>query len=162
MLTAFNLAGFFAAHAIWAVSMGSGVKPMLAYGTKTDERGMDELVDKDIESTIAFGRKQLGLNLMGYREGVLVYDGRIVLPQGKLDSILLEVRDYNSPKSEATIAVPYTPKSAGAFKVHRLKLLAWKNCEAFELKDVLDSFFKGVNSHEMGGKVWNESLDESK
>lgn len=161
MITAFNLAGFFAAHAIWGVSEGGSLTAMLAYVAKKNERGVDQLVDKDIESTIAFGRKQLTLNLMGYNNAVLIYDGRIVLPQGKLDAIIIEVRDYASPKSEATVAVPYTTKMAGAFAVHRPKILAWKNCENFELKAVLNSFFEGVNSHEMGSKIWNESLDES-
>jgi hypothetical protein len=162
MLTTSKLAGFFAAHAIWGVSEGGSLTPLLAYTAKNDKRGVDQIVDKDIEAMVAFGRKQLALNLMGFKGAVLIYDGRIVLPQGKLDTILLEMRTYASPKSEATIAIPYTPKTAGTFLVHRPKILAWKNCDSFDLKAVLQSIFEGVHEHEMGSKIWNESLDESK
>ncbi len=162
MIAAFKLAGFFAAHAIWCVSLGDTLTPMLAHATE-GERRMDRLVDEDLPSAVEFGRGFLRSNEMEADEAVLVYDGRtpITLPQGKVDAILLEIRTYASPKSEAMLAVPYTPKESGEFRVHKPKLLVWKNCDDFDLDPVLSAFFEGVHDHEKGAQIWNESLDES-
>jgi len=60
------------------------------------------------------------------------------------------------------IAVPYTPKTSGRFLVHKPKLLAWENCDDFDVNAAFHSFFEGVDEHEQGSKIWNECLDESK
>ena len=60
MITAFNLAGFFAAYAIWCVSDSEGLVPMFAY---TDEHGdskMDRLVvENDLEKSVQLGKTRL-------------------------------------------------------------------------------------------------------
>jgi hypothetical protein len=65
------------------------------------------------------------------------------------------MRAYFSPQSAATLAVPYSPKSAGSFRVHRPKFLQWQNCSDFSLDAVVGAFFEGVDAHEQGAKVWN-------
>lgn len=72
------------------------------------------------------------------------------------------MRAYFSPDSEAVMAVPYTPKQSGKFRVHKPKLLGWKNCDDFDMNAALQSFFEGVDGHEKGAKIWNDCLDESK
>jgi hypothetical protein len=163
MKSASELAGFFAAHAIWCVSDGDTLTPMLAYTTADDERKMERLlIDDDLEASVAFGKERLGSNEMDANDAVLLYDGRITLGGEKLDAIIIEMRAYFSPDSEATIAVPYTPKSSGKFRVHKPKLLQWKRCEDFDMNFALQSFFEGVDKHEKGSTIWNKCLDESK
>ena len=43
MITASELAGMFAAHAIWCVSDGDTLIPMLVYTDENDERQMERL-----------------------------------------------------------------------------------------------------------------------
>jgi hypothetical protein len=163
MITASRLAGFFAAHAIWCVSDGETLIPMLGYTTVDDERRMERLiVNDDLEATVAKGKERLRSNDMDASDAVLLYDGRITLGPDKLDAIIIEMRAYFSPDSETIMAVPYTPKASGAFRVHKPKLLAWKNCDDFDMNAALESFFAGVHAHEKGGKIWNDCLDESK
>ena len=65
MITASKLAGFFAAHAIWCVSDGETLTPMLAYTTENDERKMERLVvNDDLEASVAYGKEKLGSNEM--------------------------------------------------------------------------------------------------
>jgi hypothetical protein len=71
------------------------------------------------------------------------------------------MRAYFSPQSEATLAVPYTPKGSGTFRVHKPKVVVWKNCEDFDMERALRSFWSGVGTHEQGSKVWTAALDES-
>jgi hypothetical protein len=163
MITASELAGFFAAHAVWCVSDGATLTPMLAYMTAEDERQMERLIiNDDLEESVAYGKSKLESNEMDANDAALIYDGRITTRDGKLDAIIIEMRAYFSPDSAATMAVPYTPKSSGRFLVHKPKLLEWTNCDDFDMNAALEAFFAGVAAHEKGAKIWNECLDESK
>lgn len=163
MINASKLAGFFAAHAIWCVSDAETLTPILAYTTADDERKMERLViNDDLEASVAYGKAKLESNEMEANDAVLLYDGRVVIGKDKLDAIIIEMRAYFSPESEAIMAVPYTPKSSGKFRVHKPKLLGWKNCDDFDMTTALHSFFEGVAGHEQGAKTWNDCLEESK
>src|SRR5919205_914090 len=162
MITSFKLAGLFAAHAIWCVSDGDTLIPMLVYTTKDDEHKMERLVDDDLEASVAHGKEKLKSNEMDANDAVLLYDGFIPSDNEKVDAIIVEISAYFSPDSEAVMAVPYTPKQTGKFRVHKPKLLGWKNCEDFDMNAALQSFFDGVDEHEKGAKIWNDCLDESK
>ena len=174
MITAFELAGHFAAHAIWCVSDSEILIPILAYSTADDKKKAERLVGgDDVGASIDFGKKKLEANQMDANDAVLIYDGRIPIDHKegdkegdkkgdkKVDAVIIEIRSYFSPQSEAVMAVPYTPITSGKFRVHQAKLIGWKNCEDFDTTTVLQSFNKGVDSHKKGSKVWDESLDDS-
>ena len=163
MISAFELAGVFAAHAIWCVSDGDTLIPMLAFTTESNERKMERLVvNDDLEASVAHGKQKLQSNAMDANDAALLFDGRIPIGGEKLDAIVIEIRAYFSPESEVVLAVPYSPKSSGAFRVHKPKLVVWKDCADFDIDDSLQAFFDGVHQHEMGARIWNECLDESK
>ena len=163
MITSFRLAGFFAAHAIWCVSDGENLVPILAYDTDSDERKMERLIiNDDLEASVSFGKQKLESNEMNANDAVLLYDGLITLGKEKVDAIIIQIRAYFSPQSKATLALPYTPQTSGGFRVHKPKLLEWENCEDFNLLAALETFFEGVAEHEKGAEIWNKNLDESK
>ena len=74
----------------------------------------------DPAKAIEHGRTELAANEMDANDAVFIYDGRITLPKGKIDAIILEMRCYGFPSAEAVIAVPYTPRSKGG-------LTTWEN-----------------------------------
>ncbi|KVT11688.1 hypothetical protein WT24_12660 [Burkholderia sp. MSMB1078WGS] len=163
MLTAFELAGFIAAHAVWCVSDADGFIPIAAFQTDDGQRKIERLVFDDAGEAVEQGRKRLESNPSNASDGVLAYDGRLATPDGKkLDAIVLEARSYAFPSARAAIAVAYTPKSTGNFRVHKPKLVLWDKCGDFDMSAAIESFFNGVASHERGAKVWNDALDESK
>jgi len=157
MITASKLAGLFAAHAIWNVSDGGTLVPMLAYTTADGERHLERFLG----APLPWGKDKLDSNEMDANDAVLLYDGRISLGEKKVDAIIIELRAYFAPESEAVIAVPYTPKASGEFRVHKPKLLAWKNCDDFDTNAALQAFFEGIDGHEKGASIWNDCLDES-
>lgn len=161
MITASELAGFVAAHAIWCVSDSEGLIPMVAFTTEDGQRQLERLVSDDAAAAVAQGRKQLEDDPFSSNDGVLAYDGRIPVEDRKLDAIILEMRSYMFPSSKATIAVPYTPATSGQFRVHKPKLLEWEQCDEFDLGAAFEAFFRGVDSHEQGADVWNAALDQS-
>jgi hypothetical protein len=162
MITASELAGFIAAHAIWCVSDADGLIPMLAFGTEDGQRKLERLAFDDTGAAIEHGRKRLQDDPLSANDGVLAYDGRITVEGGKLDAIILEMRSYGFPQAKATIAVPYTPASSGQFRVHKATLVEWHECDDFDMDAAFEAFFRGVDSHEQGARVWNAALDESK
>jgi hypothetical protein len=163
MIQSLELAGFFAAHAVWCVSEGETLIPMLAYKTKSNERRMDRLIFDDLGAAVQAGKQKLEANEMNADSAALLYDGRIPINNKNLDAIIVEIRDYQSPNSCALMVVPYSPKSLfRRFLIHRPKLLQWKDCEGFDMNSALEAFFVGVDQHEKGAKVWNQALDQSK
>lgn len=162
MITASELAGFIAAHAIWCVSDADGLVPMVAFTTEDGQRKLERLVFDDTGRAIEHGRKRLADDPLSANDGVLAYDGRIPVEDGKLDAIILEMRSYGFPWAKAALAVPYTPASSGRFAVHKPKLVEWHECDDFDMDAAFEAFFRGVDSHEKGSAVWNAALDQSK
>ncbi len=162
MITASELAGFIAAHPIWCVSDADGLTPMVAFATEDGRRLLERLVSNDAGAAVEHGRRQLEEDPLTANDGVLAYDGRITVGGEKLDAIILELRSYAFPSARVTIAVPYTPRSAGRFRVHKPKLVEWERCEDFDPGAAFEAFFQGVGAHAQGAKVWAAALDESK
>ncbi len=161
MITAAKLAGVFAAHAVWSVSDGEVLIPMLGYIDEEGGRHMERLVIEDLAEAVALGKQKLDDNPMDAHDAVLLYDVRLPLGNEKVDAILVEVRAYFAPDARLTLAIPYTPASSGRFRVHNPKFLEWENCEDFAIEEIGEALFEGVAEHEKGAKIWEESLDES-
>jgi hypothetical protein len=83
MITAFELAGFIAAHAIWCVSEADGLIPIVAFTNESGERELERLALDDIGAAVEHGRKRLEADPLTANDGVLAYDGRIVIGGGK-------------------------------------------------------------------------------
>jgi hypothetical protein len=135
---------------------------MLAFTNEVGERKLERLVFDDSGVAVDHGRQRLEDDPFNANDGVLAYDGRINVEDGKLDAILLELRSYGFPWAKATMAVPYTPLSSGRFWVHKPKLVEWQQCDDFDVDAAFEAFFQGVAAHEQGARVWDAALDESK
>jgi hypothetical protein len=163
MISACELAGFFAAHAIWCVSTGETLIPMLAQESSDGERSMLRIEAGDLSVAVAQGKSRIESLGTEANFTALLYDGRIPLADGKSDAIIVEIRSYKSPDARVLMAVPYTPKAVfRRFRVHKPKLLQWENCESFDHEAAMVAFFNGVAAHEQGSAIWNKALDESK
>ena len=162
MQTAFELAGFFAAHGIWCVSDGSPLTPMLAYTAANGERQMLRLAHEDLEQAVSAGKQQLADNEVNANDAALIFDAVIHVDGESLDSLIVEIRSYISPHSEAVLAIPFSPPGEGPFRIHKVKLVEWKGCEDFDMEAAFEAFFQGVEGHEQGASIWEQSLDESK
>jgi hypothetical protein len=85
VITASELAGFCAAHAVSSVADGGILTPILAYASMDGERGMQRLVPgNSFSEAVALGRDQLEANPMGADDAALLYDGRISINEEKI------------------------------------------------------------------------------
>lgn len=162
MEAATELAGFFAAHAVWSVSDGETLIPLVAYETADGKRQMNRMVSERVEDGAAHGKEWLAKNPEQAAFAVLIFDGFITLQSGKTDALIVTIRDYTQGEAEVTMAVPYRPASAAkGFAVHRPKFLGFKGAEP-DWQRVGEALWIGIAKHEKGAEVWNKHLDESK
>lgn len=159
---ALELAGFFAAHAVWCVSDGAVLVPIGARQGPGEERQMNRFVTERAEEGVDHGRRWLDAGADGSDVAVLVYDGYVTLPTGKTDSLLLDIRRFGPEAAQVLMAVPYrNAEHAAGFAVYRPKFLSQSGLESPDYAAFGDAFFRGVDQHEQGAAVWNAHLDES-
>jgi hypothetical protein len=162
MPAAMELAGFFTAHAVWSVSDGETLIPILGFETQGGQRQMARLVGERLEEGVARGQEWMANNPDGAARAVLIVDAFITLPGSKTDALIATIRDFTNDDAEITMAIPYRPAShASGFAVHRPKFLDFKGPEP-DWKSVGEALWRGIESHEKGAAVWNQHLDESK
>lgn len=153
MYAAAELAGFFAAHAIWNLSDGMGLTPMYAY-VRDGDRTMERLISDDPARGVESGRRKLEENSVDAEDAVLVYDGRVDFGHGMTDAVVLEMRTYFSFWSLAAFAVPYASAETSRFRAGRAKIVRWEECDDFDLNLVAEAFERGVEGHEEGAAIW--------
>lgn len=162
MVAASSLAGFLAAHAVWSISDGEILIPIYGYASNSGERIMERLAHEQLEDAVVAGKDMLESNPTNSLASVLIYDGRITLDIGKVDALIVEFRNYQEDKGAVTVALPYTPRTEGnTFAIHRPKIIEMSGHLKADTQSIFESFFKGVDQHEKGSGIWNESLDES-
>ncbi|WP_395743662.1 hypothetical protein [Prosthecobacter sp.] len=161
MELAAKLAGFLTAHAVWCVSDGGPLIPLMGFKTPDGKRQMHRFMTDRIEQGVREGQDRLSRNLEGATRAALIYDGFVTLPMGKVDALLVDIRDHSLPSCSLLMAVPYRPASSPqGFAVHRPKFLSFAGPEP-DYQALGAAFFQGVDSHDKAAPVWSRHLDES-
>ncbi len=162
MMTACELAGFVAAHAVWSLADDGAFTPMLAFTLQDESRTLERLAFADVREALEHGRRRLKDDPFSAGDGVFAYNGLIDTGGEQFDAVILEIVAYWLADSGATVAVPYTPATPGPtnrFRVHQPHLLEWHGCEDFGKDAMLRAFYEGVDSHSEGAKVWDAAAD---
>lgn len=163
MHTTAELAGFFAAHAIWCVSDGEILVPMLAFDDPSAGRTLQRFVSDSYEEAVEQARERFEQNPDGAARGALFFDAFITLEWGKTDAIIIQARAYGEAPFTLEVAIPYRNASdADGFAVYRPKFLAVEGAAKHDLDHLGDLFFRGVDSHEKGAEIWNQSIDPTR
>lgn len=161
MEKAVELAGQFAAHAIWCVSDGGPLTPMLAMEMPGGQIKMQRQVAERLEDAAHHVQEALERNGEGAVRAASLVDGYMTLDDGKTDAILIDIRVYGVGARSLSMAVPYrNADHPNGFAVHRPKFLV--DLEGQEHQLFGEAFFRGVDSHEEGAKVWNDHIDQSR
>jgi hypothetical protein len=158
-----SLAGFFAAHAIWCVSDGGPLIPILATEFDDGQRQSIRFGDEEIAIGAKMAQLWLESNHFNAQRAVSIVDGYVTLPTGRTDALLLEMRDYGEREHSFSMVIPYRPMDhPDGFAVFRPKFAAFLGARGDEdLQAAVAAFFAGVDLHEEGAKVWNAAIDQS-
>jgi len=153
-----ELAGFLMAHAVWCVSDGSTLVPLLGY-VKDGQRLVARIGAEQMQEAVERGQAWIERNPEQAARAVLIHDGYVTLADKRTDALVAFVREYTRPPMQMQVVLPYRPAGSGRFAVHRPKFQAFSGIEGFAALG--EAFFRGVNLHEHGARIWNESLDQS-
>lgn len=158
-----HLAGFFAAHAIWCVSEGVTMPPLIAYEDQAGQQTVLQLPTENMQAAIRLGRDWMDENPENAVRALLLFDGRITLATGKTDAILIEASLLLPERESFSMAIPYRhAKDPAGFAVHRPKFIASDSEDpAATAQLIVGPFHEGVQQHEHGGRLWIECMDES-
>jgi hypothetical protein len=150
-----KLAGFFAAHAIWSVSDGETLVPLLAFAKFDGVREMARLEGADMAEAIEAGRNWLANNPDAAQRAVLIYDGYVTRESGeKTDGLIIEAREYGEQPRSFTMTVPYRNAAhAEGFLVYRPAVESLSDADV-SIADISQAFFRGVNQHRQAAPVW--------
>ena len=125
MEDAFEMAGYFCAHAIWCVADAETLVPMLAVQRPDRSLQMTRFEAEAQRDAVASARERLELNPERNSIGALFYDGYVTLPEGRTDAVVVELVEYSS-RQRADLAVPYRHAAhPDGFAVFRPKLLTF-------------------------------------
>ena len=156
-----ELGGFFAAHSLWCVSDGETLIPLVGHEGKDGKRNLTRLVTEDLDEGVEQGKAMLVANPDKAQRAVLVFDGFLTLGEVRKDALFVTFVDYTAKaRVSVELAVPYRSKEDKAgFAVHRPKFIELGRIE--DLAALSEAFFRGVEAHEEGSKVWTKFLDQS-
>jgi hypothetical protein len=153
----YKMAGHFAAHAMWSVSDGETLIPILGSLNKNDETIMRRLAFDDSEAAMKEGNNALERNDGDSKGIVFISDGYLNINEAKTDALIVKIRGFDQYNTKCTLALPYRPAShEKGFGVHRPKLLEYPQ-DTGDRDDNLNSFFEGLESHEQACRVWKEN-----
>jgi hypothetical protein len=164
---AIRSAGFFVSHAVWIISKKVGILgPFAGFESPDNHRTLVEFDDKEFALRVETARKWLDENPDGAVHAVLIFDGFVLLPSGKTDALIIEVRKYGSAPESLSMLVPYRPLSApegfGVYRPRYLEYSGWQEESLSEDSAVLDeAFWRGVASHDDGATAWKKIDDAS-
>lgn len=155
-----QLAGFFTAHAVWCVSDGETLIPILAFEKRDGSRQIRRLSTPDREAAVAQGHEWLETNPEAAARAVLIYDGFVHEGESQREALVVEAQRFSGEGRSLTVAIPYrSAQSPEGFAVYRPQFLSQGPDESFA--HLADAFFRGLARHKQGAEVWNAHLDES-
>jgi hypothetical protein len=157
-----ELAGFFAAHAVWCVSDGDTLIPLGAQLDGAGERHMTRFVSDRLEEGVKRGHEWLQSLPPDAKDAVLIYDGYVTLGNWRTDALMVEVQSKMSAAS-LTMALPYRhAQDEVGFAVYKPKFMSHTGSGTPDYGALGEAFFRGVYQHEKGAKVWDAHIDESR
>lgn len=166
MYEAARLMGHTAAHAIWSISDSGSFIPIMQVARRNGKIDLIRLVCSTSDEATRFAEEKITEFLNGSDPDVndvaVAYDAFLRIDHERFDAIILTARALFSPTSKMVMGIPYRWESKERFAVYKPKLMEWIGCQDFDQRQAISMFFEGADSHEMGARVWNEHLDQSR
>ena len=155
-----ELAGYFVAHAVWCVGDGETLVPLLGHESAAG-RQMIRLAAERLEDGVAQGKAWIEANPSDVARAVLVFDGFWTPQNERKDALIATAVSYGMTRQSIEIVLPYrNAKAERGFAVHRPKFRSLTGGNV-NLALLGEAFFRGVDAHAKGAKVWADHLDES-
>jgi hypothetical protein len=161
MYRCIEFAGFAAAQVVCCLFDRIPFVPLAFSRKAPDRKSVSLLSGGSPELIAARGQQWLDANLEDADEAVVAIDGYVTLPPAaRKDAIILDLRAYRDQTFQMRMAVPYRPHhDPQGFAVHRPKFIV-ATLDGQDAEAMHRAFFRGVFSHEYGGRIWRECSDQ--
>jgi tellurite resistance protein len=151
-----KMAGEVASHAIWSVSSGETLIPIVGYLKTDHSRSMERLVMDSVQA-VSLGEQKISSLDSDKLGAAFVKDGYVTLDTGKTDALIVDVRFADNVEQKIQFIIPYrNANHPQGFAVHRLKLTQLEGISSDEVDALSNAFFDGIEAHAEGGKLWEE------
>lgn len=147
-----ELAGFFAAHAVWSISTGEVLIPMLGIEAGDGARTLIRFEGDSLHEAVRTATEELEANTKGAAHAVLVFDAYATLPTGRTDALMLRARSH-AHALRFSMVIPYRPAEAG-FEVRRPEISELEGAHP-GAAEISRRFFAGVDAHPQGAMFWS-------
>lgn len=154
-----ELAGFFTAHSVWLASSRQGpVIPILA-SEKDGERALQRFENEGSMEKAVNRAKQLLVDNPGLADcGIVIYDAFVTIDEHRSDALVVHGMEYGGSAATIEIIQPYRPANATeGFAVMQPKVSLPDEIVG-RADQLIEAFFRGLDSHEEGGPLWTDSL----
>lgn len=152
-----RMAGEYTSHAIWGVSSGETLIPIIGYLKSDESHSMERLVMGSTQA-VSLGDRKISQLDPEHTGAAFIKDGLITLETGKTDALIVDVRFSENLNKKVQFVVPYrNAMHPDGFAVHRLKMTQLSGIPSEAVDSLSNAFFDGIESHKQGGKIWNEN-----
>lgn len=150
-----RLAGFAGAHAVWCVSSGETLVPLILWSNESGERNLERLVASTFEEGVAKQEERMEALATVAQYAVSAFDGFINENGLRTNTLFITARAFNETSNWIKFGVSYTPKKIlRKFAVHPLRILSSTDVDNSQMEQITNAFFSGVAEHPKGSKLW--------
>ncbi|WP_237054056.1 hypothetical protein [Marilutibacter chinensis] len=151
-----KMAGHTVAHAIWSVSDGEVLIPIVGHLGSDGGARMERLAMGSAQA-MAMGAEKISRLEPGTTGAVFVKDTLVTLESGKVDALVADIRFAANDASRLQLLVPYrNANHADGFAVHAIKLTELAEIPRDAVDGLMQAFVAGLESHQEGGRLWAE------
>lgn len=173
----FRMAGVAIAHSVLSISKGESLIPILGKLNKDGETTLARQIAGDIdpkdllkygftgdlEKAVEIGKEKLNSNPDLLVGAALVVDKTANLPQGNLNLLHIDVRDYRIEGAKLELIIPYEKATKERpLKIYSLGTINVENIPNNDLQNLQKGIAEGVSSHKEGFLIWVASLEKGK
>lgn len=154
-----RLSGFAAAHAVWCVSSGETLIPLILWSNEAGERNLERLVASTLEEWVVMQEERMAELAGVARYAVSAFDGFINDNGLRINTLFLTARVFNETGYRIKFGVSYAPKKLlKKLTVHPLRVLSSTAVDNNDLEQITTAFFDGVAEHPKGSELWRTRL----
>jgi hypothetical protein len=153
-----KMAGEVASHAIWSVSSGETLTPIVGYLKRDNSHAMERLAMDSVQA-VSLGELKISALDSDKLGAAFVKEGCVTLGAGKTDALIVDVRFAENIEKKVQFIIPYRKANhPQGFAVHRLKLTQLEGISNDVVDSLSNAFFDGIEAYAEGGSLWEEKL----
>lgn len=155
-----SMAGNCASHAIWSVSSGETLIPIVGFLKSDGNQNMQRLAMGSAEA-LSVGEQKINRLTDEHKGAAFIKDALVTLETGKTDCLVIDVKFTDDTSKSVQLLIPYrNANHEKGFVVHRIKITEAIGFNHEDFEWITNAFYDGLESHPEGGKILAEQYED--